>query len=440
MGFVVSEGSVRQLSRLDQPLPPRMVLGGYSQDYLGIWRRQYAVRTTVTFLARNIAQLGLPVFRRKGDNDRERLNGHPLAELIRRPNPWTSRYRFLDSLVHDLAIFDVSYWVKARTPDGMSLLRLDPAATLPKGNAGFYPEWFEFRGVRGMQQFPADQILFFRGYCGGLSDVGGVPPIESLRAALEEDYYASSSRAQVVRNGARISGYLKRPAEATWSVEARNRFRQQWQAQYTGNGPEAGGTPILEDGMEFVPAAMTPKDLQYIESRKLLREEVASAYYIPPPMLGLLENATFSNIVQQHRMLYQDTLGPWLSMIQDEIALQLIPDMPDNDDLYVEFNLAEKMRGDFEQRQAAIVQSVGAPYRTINEGRALDNLPPVEGGDELIRPLNITQPGDHNPIPAEDAPLMTPTESDPDEDDDEDDGLKHLRHNGSLVSIGHKEG
>lgn len=442
MGFVVSQGSVRSLGRLEAPLTPRMVIGGYGLDYLQIWRKQYAVHTTVNFLARNVAQLGLPVFRRKGDADRERLNEHPLAALIRQPNPWTTRYRFLDALVHDLAIFDTSYYAKVTRPDGMSLIRLDPVATTPKGDTGFYPEWFEFRGARGKREFPADQVLFFRGYNGTTNDVGGASPLEALRDVLEESHYSTTSRAQVVKNGARISGYIKRPESAAkWAPESRERFAAQFQTLYSGNGPSAGGTPILDEGMDFVPAQMSPKDLQYVESRQLARNEVASAYHIPPPMLGLLQNATFSNITQQHRMLYQDCLGPLLSMIQDEIALQLIPDMPDSEDLYVEFNLAEKLRGDFEQRQAAIVQSVGGPYRTPNEGRALDNLPPVDGGDEMYKPANLTQNGDHSPIPATpvEEPLMTPTPV-PDEEPDEDEGLKHLRHNGSLVTTGLKEG
>lgn len=439
MGFVVSQGSIKKLNRLDLPTTPRMLIAGFSQDYLQIWKRQYAVHTTVSFLARNIAQLGLPVFRRKDDDDRERLSDHPLSEMIQRPNPWTTRYKFLDALMHDLAIFDRSYWLKMISDDNrMSLVRLDPVATCPKGESVFYPEYFEFRGMTGLRQYPADQVLFLRGYSGGMSDIGGVPPIEALRDVLEESYYATSSRAQQMRNGARISGYLTRPPQTKpWASESRERFRSQWQAQYTGEGPMAGGTPILEDGMDFVPASMTPKDLQYVESRKLAREEVAAAYHIPPPMLGLLENATFSNITQQHRMLYQDTLGPWLSMIQDELVLQLVPDFTDSEDVYVEFNLAEKLRGDFEQRQAAIVASVGGPYRTVNEGRALDNLPPVEGGDELIRPLNVTQPGDQNPIPADDTPqdpLMTPTDQPSPPEDDEEENAKH-RRNGHVVPL-----
>lgn len=377
-------------------------------EYFEIWRTQPAVRRAVTFLARNIAQLGLHLYERKDDADRERLTDHPLAVLLMRPNAWTTRYRFLNTLVHDFAIYDCAYWWKTKSATGAQQLVHMPAPLItPKGDNWLTPEVFEFRGQRATRTIPAEQMLYFRGY-GGLNDAG-VSPLEALRQVLREEWTAGEMREQIMRNGARISGYLERPADAPqWSAEAANRFKQGWRQQYAGNGPEAGGTPVLEDGMTFKPAAQTARELQYIEGRKLTDEEVARSYFIPPPMIGILDHATFSNITEQHKMLYQDTLGPWLSMIQDEIGLQLVPEFePVNPErFYVEFNLREKLTGSFEERAEAIAKTVGGPTMTVNEARALDNRPPVEGGDDLIRPLNVTQNGDDQPIPA--APEETP--------------------------------
>jgi hypothetical protein len=60
---------------------------------------------------------------------------------------------------------------------------------------------------------------------------------------------------------------------------------------------------------------------------------------------------------------------------------------------YVEFDLTEKLKGDFEQRAAVIQSSVGGPWLTRNEARRDNNLPPVPGGDELIVPLNVMTEG-----------------------------------------------
>lgn len=429
MGFVQSAGSVQGLSRPNIPMAQRIDLSPWvAMDYFEIWRKQPSVRRTVSFLGRNIAQLGIHLFERKGDTDRERLVDHPLARLLARPNSFTTRYRFFNTLVQDFAIYDNAYWWKVRSSDGgQQLVHLPAPLITPKGDNWLTPEVFEFQGQKGKKLIPAAEVLYFRGY-GGAADAG-VSPLESLRQVLREDWTASEMRDQTMRNGARHSGYITRPplgsGTPNWSDAARERFKREWQQNYAGAmAAQAGGTPLLEDGMTFTPASQTAKDLQYIEGRKLTDEEVARSYFIPPPMIGILDKATFSNITEQHKMLYQDTLGPWLTMIQDEIALQLLPEFEpvDPDRFYVEFNLREKLTGSFEERAASIQTSVGAPWLTVNEARAMDNRPPVEGGDELIRPLNVTQNGDQNPIPAEDgpSPAMTPTGSDPDPDEDED--------------------
>ena len=400
MAFVVSQGALQRINRPDIRTPQRVALSPFVQmDYLQLWRTQPSVRRAVSFIARNIAQLGLHLYERKGDADRQRLTDHPLANLLRTPNPWTTQYRFLNRLMHDLGIFDSSYWAKT---GNNTLVHLPAPLVTPKGENWLTPEVFEFRGQRGKIEIRRDRMLYFRGY-DGMSD-SGVSPLESLRRTLAEEWTAGEMREQIMRNGARLSGYIERPLEAPeWSTEAKRRFKDQWQAMYASAlATNGGGTALLEDGMTFKPAGQTAEQLQYIEGRKLTDEEVARSYFIPPTMIGLLDKATFSNITEQHKMLYQDTLGPWLRMIEDELDLQIVPDFEPSrpQDFYCEFNLREKLTGNFEERADAIQKSVGAPYLTVNEARALDNRPPVDGGDELVRPLNVTQNGDQQPIPA----------------------------------------
>ena len=399
MAVVVSQGQLMGLEKPSLPRGSNVRLDlNYTADYATIWRTQPHVRTVVSFLARNIAQIGLHTFERTSDTDRRRLNptDHPLAALIMKPNARTTRYRLIDALVNDLGIYDVACWVKVGKGSVDGLVRLPSSQIEPLGDSWAWPEGIRFKGNRGHKDFTAEQVVLFRGY--NPSDSRwGVSPMETLRQILAEEYQATRYREQLWRNGARFPGHIERPKDAPWTPAARERFRADWRGLYTGEGPGAGGTPVLEDGMKFVGNGITPAQAQYLETRKLTREEVAAAFHIPLPMVGILDHATFSNIEEQHKNLYQDTLGPWLEMIQQEIGLQLVPDFDDSGKVYVEFNLAEKMKGSFEEQAGSLQTSVGAPWLTRNEARARMNLPQIDGGDDLVVPLNVLTGGQASP-------------------------------------------
>lgn len=400
MAFVVSQGQLAVLSQPNFDVRSQLVVtSDYNAAYAKIWESHGSVQTVINFLGRNIASLGIHLFQHVGETDRKRNRVHQVAKLMQRPHPRVTRYTFFDTLVRDVAIFERYLAVKLKLQDGTTagLERIAPTMFTPVGGDWLHPEAFEIRGNKGKKIIKAEDCFYILGYSPD-GRIGGVSPIESLRAVLAEEYEAARQRSQAFRNGARVNGYIERPKEAgDWSREARERFRAGWRGQYGGGGSDAYGTPILEDGMKFVSAGQSAKDLQYIESRKLTREEVASAYFIPPPMVGILDHATFSNVKEQHKHLYQDTLGPWLQRIQQELMLQLFADFPDTDDLYLEFNLAEKMRGSFDEQADQLQAAIGGPYMTRNEGRAMNNLPAIDGGDELITPLNVLIGGQASP-------------------------------------------
>lgn len=68
------------------------------------------------------------------------------------------------------------------------------------------------------------------------------------------------------------------------------------------------------------------------------------------------------------------------------------------DDVYFEFNIEEKLRASFEEKAQVTSTAVGGPWMTRNEARAMNNLPSVDGGDDLLVPLNTAvDPGEEPP-------------------------------------------
>jgi HK97 family phage portal protein len=369
-----------------------LALAGRLQSYATIYRTQPNVRTVIDFLSRNIAQLGLHVFRRISDTDRERLADHPLARTIGHPNPATTRYRLFESTLQDLGIYFNCIWLKLRAPGRLGIVRLPPEQIEIEG--GIFPTTYTWRPPNGKTRTfaPAD-VVHFSGY-DPLNPLMGVSPLETLRRVLAEEAAAGDYRESFWANAARMEGIIERPATAPeWEDWQRKEFRKQWQEAHAG-GENSGKTAILEDGMTWKATGFSMKASEYLGARKLTREECAAAYHIPLPMVGILEHATFSNIKEQHKHLYQDCLGPWLVMIEEEIERQLLADEffgGDQEGIYTEFNIAEKLKGSFEEQATSIFQLVGGPVMTRNEGRARLNLPRLDdaGADRLVTPLNV---------------------------------------------------
>ncbi len=370
----------------------------YWYDYATLYELQPNVRTCVDFLARNIAQLGLHVFRRISDTDRQRLREHGLARTIERPLPpefKVTRYRLIEWLVSDLGIYWNAFWIKLRAGGRVGLLQIPPPYVTVYG--GLVPTRYEVRLGGNRWTFPPDQIVHFRGY-NPSSSIVGLSPLETLRRILAEEQAMGDYREYFWQNAARMSGIIERPLEAPeWSTAAQERFKAEWAEFYAGT-VNSGRTPILQDGMKFKEASFDAQQSEYLGSRRLTREECARAYHIPLPLVGILDHATFSNIKEQHKHLYQDCLGPWLAMIEQEIELQLLPEFEDSEGVYCEFNIAEKLQGSFEEQTQSFQAAVGRPYMTADEARARLNLPSM-GGDaaRLVTPLNVLVGGQASP-------------------------------------------
>lgn len=364
--------------------------------YEEIYRTQPELRSAVDFLARNVAQLPLHAFERVSDMERQRVTGIPLTDTLERPDTTVTRSRWLDALVKDLAIFDAAYFVKVRGENGrLALVRIPPASVELLGTNWLVPDGYRVRGTSGYVDYNRDQVIDIHGY--HPSDPRrGLSPIETLRRVLAEQAAAGRYREKYWENSARMGGVIERPVGApNWSPEARARFRAEFEASHVG-AAASGKTVVLEEGMTYRPVSYSARDSQYLESFQLSREVVATAYGIPVGLLGL--GATnYASLTEQHRQLYADCLAPWLTRIQEELEAQLVPEFQVAENVYLEFNLSAKLSGSFTEQAAVLQASVGAPYLSRNEARARLNLAPVEGGDELVTPLNVLIGGQASP-------------------------------------------
>ena len=354
-------------------------LSGLFSTYGTIYKRQKWVYTVVHKRALATRRLPLKVYRRREDG-REEARDHPLALLLRRPNPRHSAAFLWEWTSSTFDIYGEALWLKVRGRDGM------PAEVWPvhpsnivvrqKGNHIWYVYGIGVAsGADPEFVIPEADIVHFKSYHPD-STIRGLSTLEPLRQTLLNEDAARRASAAFWLNGARPSVLLTHPQ--TLSEPAQQRLAANWAAIH-GGVDNFGKTAVLEEGMKPEVVQLSAEESQYIESRQLNREEVMAAYDVPPPVVHDLRRATFSNITEQMRSMYRDTMAPHLSGLEATLAFQLSAEF--DGDVYCEFLMDEVLRGDFEQRVEAYQKALNSGWLTINEVRALENQPPVEGGD-----------------------------------------------------------
>lgn len=363
-------------------------------DPVHIWRTQPSVRKVVDFIARQVASVPWHAYIRVDDNDRKRVSASPAEVAMQQPRRFTTGFSLWHKVVVDSCLYDA--WCVVLLdgrPTRISprFLRLNTdvfgnieqvlVATL--GVGGQPDEYLDITDL------PLAIGSGWSGYGGG-----GISPLFTLSAILRENAHAVEWRDAQWVNGPKVSGILRRPAGTAWDADKRDRFLASWRAF---RDSKAGGTPILEDGMEYDPLNdVKPSDARDIEGRQLTDVEVSSAFHIPPELVGAREG-TFSNVAAFRQMLFGPALGPKLEELQQAVNAELVPALDSRDGLYLELDRETAMNGSFMEQAVIMSTAIGGPWMTRNEGRAKQNLPAIEGADELITPLNVTEGGAASP-------------------------------------------
>lgn len=136
---------------------------------------------------------------------------------------------------------------------------------------------------------------------------------------------------------------------------------------------------VMPAGHTVKPLGFKAEEMQLTELKRFCVEEIARVFSLPPVFLQDLANGVRSDSEQQDLHFVKHTLRRWTEQIEAELNLKLFG--RDNKKFSVEFNLDGILRGDFKTRMEGFAKAVSSGLITPNEARALDNRPPVEGGD-----------------------------------------------------------
>lgn len=371
-------------------------------DAKQLYQTQDNLRAVIDFLSNSIAQLPLKVYVRDGETERQRDRDSVAAKLLWRPNEDQTEYEFIRALAIEYFVFgSVFVWIlpDANSDSGYQL-RIVPQDWIVKseGDNVYSPGVIRISARGGTAvDVPKSEFIQFKTYSAG-NPGGYLSPISALKQTMAEQVESGRFRRQLWRSSGRLNAQIIRPKDVQpWNDEQRKNFVAMFRESWGAGGSKAGSIPLMEDGMEIKPFSTSFKESEWAQSVKLSRESVAAAYGVNPSLIWHSDTQTYASSRDNARALYAECLGPVIQMFQQRINSFLLPKLGAEPNTYVEFDLTEKLKGSFEERASILQTAVGAPWLTRNEARADMNYPPVDGGDELITPLNVTEGGQASP-------------------------------------------
>jgi HK97 family phage portal protein len=302
-------------------------------------RRDYATLAREGFMRNPVAQRsirliaeaagGLAWTLREG---RAELSAHPLLDLLARPNQRQAGGSFMEALCAQLMISGNAYVELVEAGEEareLHLLRPDRVAVV--ADAGGWPVALDYGTVRAKRRIAlrgederhgALHIRMFH----PLDDHYGLAPLEAALTALDLHHAAARWNKALLDNSARPSGALVyAPKDGSNLTEEQfSRLKSELEEGYTG-ASKAGRPLLLEGGLDWKAMGLTPKDMDFVEARNAASRDIALAFGVPPMMLGIPGDNTYSNYQEANRAFWRLTALPLARRVAGELSAWLAP-------------------------------------------------------------------------------------------------------------------
>ena len=220
----------------------------------------------------------------------------------------------------------------------------------------------------------------------GLSDNGimGLSVLDYAQQAVQLGLSAQQYGVRFYQNDGRpTSGWVEFPGKYKDSAQRKMVRDSLQEAQ---SGANAGKLLMLDQGMKYHQVGITNDNAQFLETRQYQVTDIARFFGIPASKLGDLSRATFANIESEQRSYIDDALivraARWEAAIECYLLFA-------DEEIDVEFDFEELLRGDGKSRADADHLRIQNGIMTRNEVRRRERLPPLDGLDKPLFPLNM---------------------------------------------------
>lgn len=257
---------------------------------------------------------------------------NPKADVVKLFNP--PKPPFIPSLreliyrtfIH-LGVQGRVFWVFGKRGSVYNEIDLKPTLQpiLSKGDSGKLIGWREDSPL-GTFRYSVEQVLPVTYYnpadlFSGAVPVTGLSPLSAARISLEQENNINGWNTSFFKSGMKNPILIK--SKGTLTKDQKKEIRQEISQYYSGTDG-AHGALLLSGNLETEQLSISKKDIDFIEGKKLNREEICSIFGVPPALVGIFEYANFSNTREQRKIFWENTLLPKMAMILELVQINIL--------------------------------------------------------------------------------------------------------------------
>jgi HK97 family phage portal protein len=327
----------------------------------------------------------------KTSKNKEIIKQHKLLELLKKPNPLYAGAEFFENIFAYKLLSGNAYIlaVKSKYNEVKELyfLRPDRVEVVPGKHA--LPAGYIYKIGENKKFYPVDsvtgqsQILHIKNFH-PLDDWYGLSQIEAASYSIDLHNQATKWNQSLLQNGARPSGALILKSDRgvgtdVLTADQFERLKEEMREQFS-SSQNAGKPLLLEGGLQWQEMSLTPKDMDFIESKNNAARDIALAFGVPPQLLAIKGDNSYNNMQEARLAFWEETILPLLDHTIDSLNNWLVTQFDHNLELSYDHNAISALS----LRQEKNWQRIqNATFMTINEKRAAVGLPPIANGENL---------------------------------------------------------
>jgi HK97 family phage portal protein len=315
------------------------------------------------------------------DNKNQIVNKHNILELLHDPNPSCGGAEFFEAFFAYKILHGDSYILAAGQGSGMELhlLRPDRVTIIPGESSvpyGYSYKIGDKETIYKVDQVTGQSNVMHLKNFHPTDDWYGLSQVEAASYSIDLHNQASIWNQSLLQNGAKPSGALilksSQNNSGNLSEDQFERLKMQLEEKFSGSA-NAGKPLLLEGGLEWQEMSYSPKDMDFMETKNSAARDIALAFGIPPHLLGIKVDNTYSNMQEARFAFWEETVIPLVDKMVDALNSWLVPFFEKGLRLSYDANNISALSSKQEKMWERIQN---ADFMTEDEKRAAVGLPP----------------------------------------------------------------